>query len=344
MKNPQPSVRAARRPGRQAGVPVLRRLERKIGLRAGQAVFVYGTLLLTLAFMACFTFFPMAWGAVISFFRYSAVRTGEHFLGLGGNNPFIGLGQYATMVSDEPDGIHFRQQLLTSILFAFLALPLNLAITLPLAVLVESVAGRLKTLFRAIYFMPTLTSTVAVAFMWQFIYHPQQGALNVLVKAIGLTPPRSWLSDPAAIVMGVPLALLCIMIAHVWQEFGYNLIIFIAGLQGIPDELRQAARIDGANAWHEFWRITLPLLRPTMLFVCVMTLLSALQAFAIFNVMLPDRGPTVDQTTPLVLAIYNNAFRYQVLGWGAAMSMVLFFLTLSLTIGQMRLLRTEWEY
>jgi ABC-type sugar transport system permease subunit len=323
---------------------MIRKLEKKIGLRAGQAVFVYGILILTMAFMACFTFFPMAWGAVISLFRYSPAAVGEGFLGLGGNNPFVGVRHYTTMLSDAPEGIEFRQQFVTSLIFAFLVLPLNLSITLPLAVLVESVAGRLKTLFRAIYFMPALTSTVAVAFMWQFIYHPQQGVLNTLIKLVGLTPPRSWLNDPAASVAGIPLALISVVIAYVWQDFGYNLIIFVAGLQGIPDELREVARIDGANAWNEFWRVTLPLLRPTMLFVCVMTLLTTLQAFAIFNVMMPDRGPTVHQTTPMVVAVYNNAFRYQFMGWGAAISMVLFLLTLGLTIVQMRVLRTEWEY
>ncbi len=315
---------------------------REKGLRAGQRGFVFGSLTPIMAYMLLFALLPMVWAVVLGFFDYSAVRAGSGFLGLGGANPFVGLANYRAMFDQTQPAREFRLAVGNTFIFAFLVLPLNLAITLPLAILVESAHQRIKGLFRAIYFLPTISSSVAVALMWGYIYHPQQGLLNTLIRAVGLTPPRAWLTDQSALVLGVPLAMIAVIIAYLWQDFGYNLVIFIAALQGIPHEIRDAARVDGANAWHEFWRITLPLLKPTLLFVCVLTMLSSLQVFVIFQVM--TQGGPSDQTTPLVMSIYRNAFRYQNMGWAAAISMVLFLIILGITALQFRLLRTEWEY
>jgi ABC-type sugar transport system permease subunit len=312
------------------------------GLRVGQRRFVVGALTPIMAYMIFFSLFPMIWAVVLGFFDYSPVRAGSGFLGLGGANPFVGLENYRMMFSESQPARVFRLAIRNTLLFALLVLPLNLAITLPLAILVESVHERLKGLFRAIYFLPTISAAVAVALMWGYIYHPQQGLLNTLIKSVGLTPPRSWLTDPQAFVFGVPLAMIAVIIAYLWQDFGYNLVIFVAALQGIPREIRDAARVDGANAWHEFWQITLPLLKPTLLFVCALTMISSLQTFVIFQVM-TNGGPR-NQTTPLVMSIYENAFRYQNMGWAAAISMVLFLMILGITVVQFRLLRTDWEY
>ena len=208
--------------------------------------------------------------------------------------------------------------------------------------MVESVHDRIKGLFRAIYFLPTITSAVAVALIWGNIYQPQYGLLSSLIRGIGLIPPKAWLSDPNASFLGIPLAMVAVILAYIWQDFGYNLIIFIAALQGIPQSLRDAARVDGANPIQEFWLITLPLLRPTILLVSVLTMLSSFQVFVIFYVM-TEGGPR-DQTTTLVLTIYENAFRYQNMGWASAISMVLLLIIASFTIIQFRVLRTDWEY
>jgi ABC-type sugar transport system permease subunit len=261
---------------------------------------------------------------------------------LGGANPFIGLDNFRAMFDNSQPARVFRLAVVNTFVFAFLVLPLNLVITLPLATLVESVHEQLKGLFRAIYFLPTVSSSVAVAVMWGYIYHPQQGLLNTLIKMIGLTPPKAWLTNPNAYFLGVPLAMFAVIIAYLWQDFGYNLVIFIAALQNIPHEIRDAARVDGANAWQEFWRITLPLVQPTMLFVCVLTMLSSFQVFVIFQVM-TNGGPR-NQTTPLVMSIYENAFRYQNMGWAAAISMVLLLIIGVITVIQFRVLRTNWEY
>jgi multiple sugar transport system permease protein len=304
--------------------------------------FVTRSLTPVMAYMLFFSLFPMIWAVFLGFFDYSPVRTSGGFLGLGGQNPFVGLDNYRAMFSDSQPARVFRSAVGNTFMFAFLVLPINLAITLPLAVIIESIHERFKGFFRAVYFMPTISSSVAVAVMWGYIFHPQQGLLNTTIRSLGLTPPKAWLTDPKAVYFGIPLAMIAVIIAYIWQDFGYNLVIFIAALQGIPRQIQDAARVDGANAWNIFWRITLPLLKPTLLFVCVLTMLSSFQVFVIFDVM--TRGGPRNQTTPLVMSIYENAFRYQNMGWAAAISMVLFLMILVVTIVQFRFLRTDWEY
>jgi ABC-type sugar transport system permease subunit len=314
----------------------------KSGLRVAQDRFVALGLTPIMLYMLFFALLPMLWAIILGFFDYSPVRGGSGFLGLGGENPFVGLDNYKAMFSASQPARVFRIAVKTTFIFAFMVLPLNLLITLPLAILIENVHHKLKSMFRAIFFLPTISSAVAVAIMWGYIFHPQAGLLNTVIKLVGLSPPKSWLTDPTAIHFGIPLAMVAVVIAYLWQDFGYNLVIFIAALQGIPQELQDAARVDGANSWHMFWKILVPLLKPTLLFVCVLTMLSSFQVFVIFDVM-TNGGPS-NQTTPLVMSIYENAFRYQNMGWAAAISMVLFLIILFVTVIQFRLLRTDWEY
>jgi ABC-type sugar transport system permease subunit len=221
--------------------------------------------------------------------------------------------------------------------------PINLAITLPLAVMIESVHVRLRGLFRLIFFLPVLAPSVGVAIMWGYIYHPQRGLLNgILSLFAGKLVGINWIGDPSLVFGGVPLALFAIIVAYLWQDLGYNMVIFIAALQGIPQSIKDAALIDGANWWQMFTRIILPLLTPTILLTAILTMISAFQVFDIIQVM-TEGGPN-DQTQVLLLNIYNYAFRYQRMGWAASVSLVLFLLVLSISFAQSRLLRSEWEY
>jgi multiple sugar transport system permease protein len=312
------------------------------GMRSAERRFVAAVLIPVAIYMLVFSLFPMVWVVVLSFFDFSPARAGSGFLGLGGRNPFIGIANFQAMFADTQVAQIFRTSVVNTITFAVLVMILNLAITLPLAVLVESVADRMKGVFRFIYFLPTVSAAVAVAIMWGYVFHPQQGLLNSIIRAVGLNPPRSWLTDPQAFVLGVPLAMIAVIIAYVWQDFGYNLVIFIAALQGIPREIKDVARIDGANAWEEFWHVTLPLLRPTLLLVVTLTMISSFQTFVIFYVM--TGGGPLNQTRSLTLNIYENAFRFQNMGWAASMSLILFAMILVVTLVQFRLLRTDWEY
>jgi len=317
-------------------------LKKPSGRLSGQRSFVFGTMTPIMLYMLFFSLLPILWAIALAFFDYSPARAGGVFLGFGGENHFVGLKNFIDMFAETQPARVFRAAVVNTFIFAFLVLPLNLALTLPLAVLIESVHERLKAFFRGIYFLPTISSAVAAALIWGYIYQPQNGLFSTIIKDLGGIPPRSWLTDPKAAVAGVPLAMIAVIIAYLWQDFGYNMVIFIAALQGIPQDLRDAARVDGASGWHEFWNITVPLLKPTMLFVCVMTMLSSFQVFVPFQVM--TNGGPGEQTTTLLLTIYRNAFRYQNMGWAAAISLVLSLIILGLTLIQFRLLRTDWEY
>jgi len=286
--------------------------------------------------------FVLGWAFVLMFFDYSPGRVGGTVLGLGGSNPFIGVGHFIEMLKGTSvEANLFRVSLRNTLIFAVAVLPLNLAITLPLAWLLESIGSRFKALYRTIYFLPVLTSSVGVALIWMSMYDAKGGWINAIIRAFGGTPV-SWLSDPRAGFAGVSVAMWAVILAYLWQDYGYNMVIFIAALQGIPQELREAALIDGASPWQAFRKVTIPLIRPTMLFVCVMTMLSSFQVFDIIQVM--TNGDPNNQTQVLMLDIYKNAFRYQNMGWAAAESFVLFLIVMGVTIFQMRVLRTDWEY
>jgi multiple sugar transport system permease protein len=323
------------------GVFTLGRAKTRGGLWVSQRRFIL-SVAIPMILYGSIGLLTIGWALALIFFDYSPGRAGGPVLGLGGSNPFVGLKHFTNMI----DGVSlearlFRTSLRNTLIFAFAVLPLNLAITLPLAALIESVGSRFKTAFRAIYFLPVITSSVGVAMMWGWLYDPQRGLFNAIIRTLGGTPV-AWLSDPRAQVLGVSVAMWAVIGAYLWQDFGYNLVIFIAALQGIPKEFKEAALIDGANAWQAFTRITIPLLRPTLLFVCVMTMLSSFQIFDVIQVM-TNGGPN-NQTRVLVLDIYENAFRYQRMGWAAAISFVLVLIVMAVTVIQMRVLRTEWEY
>jgi multiple sugar transport system permease protein len=286
--------------------------------------------------------FVLGWAFVLMFFDYSPGRVGGPLLGLGGSNPFIGLKNFIDMVrSTSVEANLFRTSLRNTLIFAVAVLPFNLALTLPLAWLLESIGNRFKALYRTIYFLPVLTSSVGVALIWRSMYDPQAGWINAIVRVFGGTPV-AWLSDPNAGFLGVSVAMWAVILAYLWQDYGYNMVIFIAALQGIPQELKDAALIDGASPWQAFLKITIPLIRPTMLFVCVMTMMSSFQVFDIIQVM--TNGDPNNQTQVLMLDIYKSAFRYQNMGWAAAESFVLFLIVMLVTVIQMRVLRTDWEY
>ncbi len=317
------------------------------GRDAAQRRLVAASITPLVVYMGFWTLLPMVWGLALAFFDFSARRTGGAFLGLGGDNPFIGLGNFRAMLDTSPEAPlevrQFHLSLKNTALFAGLVLPLNLLATLPLAVMIESVHERLKGLFRTFFFLPVLAPSVGVAIMWSYIYHPQRGLLNAIQTAVaGHLVGTNWIGDQSLMFLGLPVALLAVVVAYLWQDLGYNLVIFIAAVQSIPESLKDAARIDGVNAWQMFRHITLPLLRPTVLLAAVLTMIDSFKVFDIIQVM--TQGGPNDQTRVLVLDIYNNAFRYQRMGWAAAVSVVLFLVVFAISRVQTRLLRSEWEY
>lgn len=306
--------------------------------------FVAGTVTPMVFYLVSLSVLPLLWAFVLAFFDYSPRRAGGPILGLGGENPFVGIEYFRIMLSGEGrDARIFQNSFLNTLAFTTFVLPLNMFITIPLAVLIESAGKFFRSLFRAIYFLPVVTSSVGVALMWGYIFNAQYGLLNNGIRALGGTPV-AWIQDPSANILGVPAAMAAVIVAYLWQDFGYNLVIFIAALQGIPESLKDAARVDGADPLHVFFYIILPLLRPTILVTSVLTVISAFQVFDLIQVMTQGGPGRIGQTRVLGLDIYENAFRFERMGWAAAIAVVMFIFVAVLTVIQTRVLRTNWEY
>ncbi len=312
---------------------------------AGQKRFLLQALAPLFIYFAVFSLLPIIWALTLMFFEYSPRRDGyDALLGLGKDNPFVGLSHFKAMFqSSSKEVSSFHLSLKNSLLFSSLVLPLNIALSLCLALLIESIPKRLRVLFRTLFFLPVLSSSVAVAIMWGFLLHPQHGLVNSFLSTFnGELTIISWLSDPRLSFLGVPVAMLTVVVAYLWQDLGYNLIIFTAALQALPKQFMEAAQIDGATPWQCFRFIKLPLLYPTIALTSIFTLISAFQVFDLIEVL--TNGGPFDQTKVLVLDIYQNAFRFERMGFASAESFVLFMIVFLLSVMQLRLLRQRWNY
>jgi multiple sugar transport system permease protein len=242
-----------------------------------------------------------------------------------GNVRWVGLRNYAELLRNSV----FWTALINTFYFALVGGPLTVAVSLGAALLVNARLTRFRTFFRTIYFIPFVTTLVAVAIVWRYLYHPQYGLLNYVIGMVGIAP-IDWLGDPR-------WAMPAIILLAVWKNFGYNMLIFIAGLQAIPQELDEAAQIDGAGPIRRFWSITLPQLAPTFVFVGVVTMIGYFQLFAEPYVM--TQGGPLRATTSLVLLMYEEGFRWWRMGVAASVSFILFLIILTWTLLQMRLQR-----
>jgi len=187
---------------------------------------------------------------------------------------------------------------------------------------------------RALYFLPSVMSFVAIALVWMWIYHPTFGAANYLLSFVGL-PPLQWLNDTQT-------AMLSVVVFTVWLGMGYQMVIFLAGLQGIPEELYDAARIDGAGAWQRFKRITVPMLKPTTFFILITSLIGSFQTFTSIYVM--TAGGPVGSTDVIVYHIYKAAWEQLRMGYASAMAWVLFILIMIASWIQFRVVGRNIDY
>ena len=240
-----------------------------------------------------------------------------------GNTRFVGLENYSRLLQTRDFWIALRN----TFYFAFVGGPLTIAVSLGAALLLSSKLVRFKGLFRTIYFTPFVTTLVAVAIVWRYLYHTRYGFFNYGLSQLGLEP-IDWLGDPR-------WAMPAIILMAVWKSFGYNMLIFIAGLQAIPEELYDAAAIDGAGPFRRFFNITLPMLAPTLVFVTVITMIGYFQLFAEPYVM--TQGGPLRSTTSVVLLMYEEGFRWWRMGFAAAIAFVLFIVILLATLVQFRL-------
>jgi multiple sugar transport system permease protein len=270
-----------------------------------------------LGVLVLFFFLPVIAGFALSLTDFDLYSLGDVH-----NVRFVALHNYAAVLKSDI----FWTALGNTLYFAFAGGPLTVAVSLGAALLVNARAARFKPLFRTVYFAPVVTTLVAVAIVFRFLYHPRFGALDRALGVFGL-PAIDWLGDPR-------WAMPAIILLAVWKNFGYNMIIFIAGLQAIPDELYEAARIDGAGAWRQFRHVTLPMLGPTFLFVGVVTAIGYLQLFPEPYVM--TYGGPLNKTLSAMMLMYKEGFRWWRMGYAAAVAFLLCLVIAAATALQMR--------
>jgi multiple sugar transport system permease protein len=271
-----------------------------------------------LVLIGVFFFLPVAAALVLSVTDFDLYGIANP-----ANTRFIGLQNYIRLLH-TPD---FWSALKNTFYFAFVGGPLTIAVALGAALLLSSKLVRFKGFFRTVYFTPFVTTLVAVAIVWRYLYHTRYGLFNYGLAHLGIGP-IDWLGDPH-------WAMPAIILMAVWKGFGYNMLIFIAGLQAIPDELYDAAEIDGAGPFRRFFSITLPMLAPTLVFVAVITMIGYFQLFAEPYVM--TQGGPLRSTTSVVLLMYEEGFRWWRMGYAASIAFVLFVVILLATLVQFRL-------
>ncbi|GAB4365850.1 MAG: sugar ABC transporter permease [Calditrichia bacterium] len=280
-------------------------------------------LFLAPALSAIFIFFFIP---VIAAFFISFTDLDIYSLGNLSNARFLGLKNYISLIEDPL----FWKALKNTFYFVLVAGPLSIAVSLGAAMLLNSRLVKFKGLFRLTFFMPVVTTLVAVAIVWRFIYHPKFGILNYALSLLHVQP-IDWLGDPT-------WAMPAIILMAVWKNFGYNMIIFIAGLQNIPEYLYEAAAIEGANRWQQFKAITLPMLAPTTLFVSIITMIGFFQLFAEPYVM--TQGGPLNSTLSIVLYMYQEGFRWWNMGYSASIAFVLFLIIFIGTLLQFKVQKT----
>jgi multiple sugar transport system permease protein len=233
------------------------------------------------------------------------------------NLRWVGLRNYSRLLNDPA----FHAALRNTVYFVAIGGPLSIVLSLTAALLVHHRLVRCKSAFRTIFLLPVVCTLVAVAMVWRYLYQPRDGLLNLGLEAIGFAP-IDWLGDPR-------WAMPAIILMALWKNFGFNMLIFVAALQGVPESLYEAARLDGAGAFQELRHVTVPMLRPALQFVAVITLAGYFQLFAEPYVM--TGGGPADSTLSVVLLMYREGFRWWNMGYAAAVSFVLFALILVAT-------------
>ncbi|MGD9401626.1 MAG: sugar ABC transporter permease [bacterium] len=298
-------------------------------------------------------------GIIIIVFRVlpiiAAFAVSFYYVMMGKIVGFAGLSQYAMLFRDS----EFWNALLNTSYFVIGTVPLSLFISLFIANLLNQKIKGLGV-YRTLYFLPVVTSLVAVAMVWKWIYHPRLGLLNYLISLVGMSP-KMWLEEPQGIfsmmagsagltlpvwAAGPSLALVALIITNLWRGLGYNIIIFLAGLQNIPGEYYEAAKIDGANRWHMFWKITWPLISPVTFYVVIMTTIVSFQVFTLVYLMTgsPPGGP-LGKTKVLVYYIFEKGFESGGdMGYASCVALVLFGIVLALTLVQRKIIEKRVHY
>ncbi len=270
--------------------------------------------------LAVFWIYPFCSALYMSLTDYQPLTDTSHF---------IGWGNYARAFSDPM----FYKALTNTLIFSFGTVPVTTTLALLLATALNSRLVKFKEFFRSTYFLPSVTSMVVIALIFSNLYSGD-GYINSLLKMLNMPyPTRGWLLEPTT-------ALLSIMGMDVWMSTGYYMVLFLAGMQTIPTDLYEAADLSGATAWQKFWRITFPLLKPTLLFVLVINTIKSFQVFIEIYVM--TKGGPLGSTMTMVYMVFDNAFdKMNMMGYAAALAFIIFGILLVLSIIQTTLIKKQ---
>ncbi|MCK9223891.1 MAG: sugar ABC transporter permease [Candidatus Muirbacterium halophilum] len=265
-----------------------------------------------------FHFIPIFYSLYYSFFK-----------GGLGKKTFVGITNYSELITDAD----FWLSLKNTVFYVIGTVPTTIVLSLIIALLLNSKIKGLS-IYRTIYYLPVITSINAVSLVWKWLYNTHNGLLNSMLEFIGLNP-ISWLFDKN-------WAMIAIIIMSIWKGLGYNVIIFLAGLQGIPKQLYESAEIDGAGLWHQFRNITIPMISPVTFFVFVMSTISSFQVFA--QVYMMTQGGPGKATTVIVYHLYDKAFQKFELGGSSAIAFVLFLIIFAMTMFQRKIAEKKVHY
>ncbi|HEV8635488.1 MAG TPA: sugar ABC transporter permease [Chloroflexota bacterium] len=292
----------------------------RLSLRRRAAVAGYLFLLPNILGFLIFSSIPVLATLLISTLDWDMIR----------RPTFVALDNYAALLGEDAV---FRQVLGNTAYYVVGTVPAGIVLSLLLALAMNS---RIRgiTLFRAIFFIPVITSSVAVAMIWRWLFNSDFGLINAGLFALGLNG-IPWLSSSA-------WAMPAVIVMAIWKHLGYNMVIYLAGLQGIPPSLYEAASIDGANAWDRFRYITLPLLTPTTFFILVISMIGSFQVFDLAFIL--TQGGPGNATNTIVMYVYNQAFQFFHMGYAAAIAWILFGIIFTITLIQWRVQRRWVHY
>jgi multiple sugar transport system permease protein len=275
----------------------------------------------TFLYVIIIFFMPAGYTVLLSLFKWN----------INGLGSFNGLQSYTDLFADQL----FLKSVGNTLTFAALSVPFTILAGLVAALAFQSRIGLpLRNFFKASYFLPLVVSLVAAAFVWKWMFNPSIGLLNNLLRSVGL-PAQGWLDNPDQVLLSIAQI-------YVWARMGFAMVIFIAGLEGIPADYYDAAAIDGANRWQAFRHITFPLLNPQFVLIGILEVITALRAFDLPYIA--ASGGPINASRTIVLHIYDSAFQYMRMGTAAAAAIILFLIILAFTVIQRRLLSRQIDY
>jgi len=275
-----------------------------------------------------FMLVPIVWGLGLAFTDYKPLARQVNF---------VGIDNFVRLFGDRV----FNTALKNTLSFTFITVAINIVLTLLIAHFITLLkSNKTRSLLRAAFFMPCVAPLVASSTVWGQMYSVKYGLFNNLLDALFKMPPQKWLGDPATVLPAI-------IVFTLWADIGFNIIIFSAGMDGIPHEFYESASLDGAGKFARFFSITLPLLRRTICFVVTMTLVSHFQMFAQFQVLTSTAsgsGGPANAGLVMTLSIYKTAFKYKQMGYASAMALVLFVVIFACSLITQRLNRIDWSY